>query len=398
MSETVWAAHERELRDPAQAISLLVDPLPDDASALDAEEDGPFWELIGGLGATILVTREYEHFVVALSHRSGRRRMSSLRLPHPSGLVVDRGRGRVFVALTRNPNQVMELRAASTWMPREDRAADDGDLGLVPVATKILPGCFYLHDLAILDGRVVGNAVGMNAVVELSGESPTLAWWPIGIEVQGRPNLCRNLIQLNSIAAGEDLAASYFTASTEQPGLRRPGDPDWEVTRQGVIFSGRTRDVVARGLTRPHSARLADDASVWVADSGFGTLNVLAGDRTTPVVSLPGWTRGLCLIGRYALVGTSRVIPRFAQYAPGLDTARSRCGVHVVDVTDGRRIASLYWPRGNQIFAIDWMPDSASTGFLAGSPSTDALASEAAWYHFSPPGSNLDPESPLEHH
>jgi hypothetical protein len=57
------------------------------------------------------------------------------------------------------------------------------------------------------------------------------------------------------------------------------------------------------------------------------------------------------------------VIPRFRGYAPGLDPDTSVCGVHVFDTRDGRIIASLVWPQGNQVFGIDWAPAKRFSGF-----------------------------------
>jgi uncharacterized protein (TIGR03032 family) len=133
------------------------------------------------------------------------------------------------------------------------------------------------------------------------------------------------------------------------------------VDRRGVIFSGATREPIARGLTRPHSARLAN-GRLWVDNSGYGELGTIESGRFEPVARLPGWTRGLCFVGGVAFVGTSRVIPRFRGYAPGLDVASSVCGVHAVEVASGRVLGSLEWPVGNQIFALDWVPSGVASG------------------------------------
>jgi hypothetical protein len=63
------------------------------------------------------------------------------------------------------------------------------------------------------------------------------------------------------------------------------------------------------------------------------------------------------------------VIPRFRQYAPGLDVDSSVCGLHAVDTTSGAVLGSLIWPYGNQIFAIEPLPRAFTNGFLF-----DALA------------------------
>ena len=71
----------------------------------------------------------------------------------------------------------------------------------------------------------------------------------------------------------------------------------------------------------------------------------------------------MCFVENIAFVGTSQVIPRFKQYAPGLDVDKSVCGIHAVDIKTGKIIGSLTWAAGNQIFAIDVLPRSFSSGF-----------------------------------
>ncbi|NJO21502.1 MAG: DUF4915 domain-containing protein [Spirulinaceae cyanobacterium RM2_2_10] len=220
-----------------------------------------------------------------------------------------------------------------------------------------------MHDLALIGGELHTNAVGHNAIARLHDDGRCeRVWHPRCIEQDGRPEFGLNYLQLNSIAAGADLAHSYFSASTDQLSARRPGHRNFLVDGRGVIFSGETREVVARGLTRPHSARW-HAGKIWVDNSGYGELAVMTDGRCEAIARLPGWTRGLCFVGDLAFVGTSRVIPRFRQYAPGLEVSRSECGLHAVEVCSGKVLASLIWPNGNQIFALDWLSPELTTGF-----------------------------------
>jgi hypothetical protein len=92
------------------------------------------------------------------------------------------------------------------------------------------------------------------------------------------------------------------------------------------------------------------------------------------------------LCGDVAFVGTSRVIPRFASYAPGLNVHQSRCGLHAVDLGTGEVIGSLLWPAGNQIFAVESIPASISSGFaFAASPRSPARA-RRLFYRFTTQG------------
>jgi uncharacterized protein (TIGR03032 family) len=220
-----------------------------------------------------------------------------------------------------------------------------------------------LHDLAFVGGQLHATAVGENAITRLTPQGGTEhVWWPRCVDTPTGPLFGRNHIQLNSIAAGNDVTSSYYSASTDQITRRRPGHRNFPVDRRGVVFSGKTREPVIRGLTRPHSARL-HDKRLWVQNSGYGEVGYGEDGRFQSVARLPGWTRGLTFHGELAFVGTSRVIPRFREYAPGLGVDESECGVHALDIRTGRILGSLIWPSGNQIFAIEVIDQAFASGF-----------------------------------
>jgi uncharacterized protein (TIGR03032 family) len=350
----LWARHDREWRDPAQIVSQWEGAAAVEPGLLRTTVKGAWWDLLDELRITLLVTREYEHLVMALAPG---RRVTFMPVPHPSGVAVDRERGVVHLASTRNPNQVYDLVPAVA----EGRP-------LVPLRSRFLPGSLYLHDLALVGGELHANAVGHNAVVRLPPDGGfERVWWPKAIERAGEPDFSRNYLQLNSIAAGPTLERSAFSASAERISARRPGHRNFPVDRRGVIFDGATREPLVRGLTRPHSARL-HEGRLWVDDSGYGGVGTVADGRFEPLARLGSWTRGLCLVGEVAFVGISRVIPRFRQYAPGLDVDGSRCGVVALDARSGEVLGSCLWPLGNQVFAVEWLPSELTLGlpFRAG--------------------------------
>lgn len=367
--EALWAHHHAEWRDPAQITSQWREAQNLNPDLLRAQVRGAWWATLAACGITLLVTREYEHLIMALSAGADGPRVSYLPLPHPSGIAVDQRRNTVYIASTRNPNQVYELLPLSGMLERRDMAlTPHHERPLLPVRSRFLPGCLYLHDLAFVGGVLHANAVGHNAVVRLHDDgSYERVWWPRCIEGPAGPVFDKNYLQLNSIAAGATLADSFFSASAARMSARRPGHKNFPVKRRGVIFSGATREPIADGLTRPHSARLYQ-GRIWVANSGYGELGPIENGGFQPVARLPGWTRGLCFHDNIAFVGTSRVIPRFRQYAPGLDVDASRCGIHAVDSSSGTVLGSLYWPYGNQIFAIAGLDAQCTSGlpFLAG--------------------------------
>ena len=150
--------------------------------------------------------------------------------------------------------------------------------------------------------------------------------------------------------------------------------------KRGVIFSGATREPIGFGLTRPHSARLYNH-HIWVDNSGYGELGIIDDNKFVTIANLPGWTRGLCFYKQIAFVGTSRVIPQFRHYAPGLEIEASVCGIHVVDIESGQILGSLIWPYGNQIFAIDWASQQLTSGFPFKVGSKRATAREKTLFY-----------------
>jgi uncharacterized protein (TIGR03032 family) len=381
--DLMWSRHHAEWRDPSQIASQWREATEVDPELLRCHARGRWWETLFECGITLLVTREYEHLVMALRSTEKGPVITYLPLPHPSGLVVNRGQGVVHIASTRNPNQVYTLAPATGLLRRHDvEAGELRERPLVPVHSRFFPGSLYLHDLAVIGGRLYANAVGQNAVVRLEdGGRVERVWWPRCVETDQEPAFDRNHLQLNSIAAGATLKTSFFSASTDVISARRPGHQNFPVDRRGVIFSGATREVMATGLTRPHSARLHSDR-LWVDNSGYGEFGFIEDGSLIPVTKLPGWTRGLCFKGGIAFVGTSRVIPRFRQYAPGLNIDESVCGIHAVEFETGRVLGSLVWRYGNQIFALDWLPAEVTSGFPFAARRRAAQREKVLFYSF----------------
>ena len=360
----MWTRHAAEWRDTAQVCSQWREAADTDPRLLESRASKGWWSTLEKLGITLFVTREYEHLVLALSVCKGRPHITFFPMPHPSGLAVDRQARKVYVASTRNPNQIYSFKPLSVLLERTDlKLPRDPGSALMPATAAYYPGSLYIHDLAMVGRKLHANAVAHNAVIRLSdGNGFERVWWPRCIEVKRKPVFTRNHIQLNSIAAGKTLTQSFFSASSDRIGRLRPGHLNYPVDGRGVIFSGATREPVCTGLTRPHSARLRNQ-EIWIDNSGYGEVGYVQDGRLQVVRKLPGWTRGLCILDDIAFVGTSRIIPKYARYAPGLDASSSVCAVHAISCKTGELLGSLEWPYGNQIFSIDWIRSSVTTGF-----------------------------------
>lgn len=140
----------------------------------------------------------------------------------------------------------------------------------------------------------------------------------------------------------------------------------------GVVIDVATGEPFARGFTMPHSPRIARGA-LWVCDSGEGALlrvDRASGERTV-IAKLPGFTRGLCLTGRHALVGLSKI--REAKVFGGLAIAaylpQLVCGVAVVNVETGKTEGRLRFTSGcEEIFDVAVLPGRRRVQLLTAPP------------------------------
>jgi len=233
----------------------------------------------------------------------------------------------------------------------------------------------------MIGDKLYANAVGQNAVIRISEDGcHQRIWWPSCIELDGELHFDQNYLQLNSIAAGANIKESYFSASTDRISSRRPGHKNFRVDKRGVIFSGKTRKPIVSGLTRPHSARI-HKGRIWVNNSGYGEVGYVDNGNYISFMKVPGWTRGLFFRKFIALVGSSRVIPRYHMYAPGLDVDASVCGAHILDLENRKIIGSIVWPNGNQVFSIEAVDAELTSGFPTRIGKKRSLVKEKALYY-----------------
>jgi len=132
----------------------------------------------------------------------------------------------------------------------------------------------------------------------------------------------------------------------------------WRANKKdgGVLLDHATGDVVARGLSMPHSPRWHRDR-LWVLESGRGSLATvdIATGKVETVARVPGFTRGLSFLGPLAFIGLSqlRESNAFTDIPITDENADRMSGVWVVNVDTGRTIAFLKFSGAVQeIFAV----------------------------------------------
>ena len=162
---------------------------------------------------------------------------------------------------------------------------------------------------------------------------------------------------LNGVAL-RDGRPKYVTAlgTTDAPGAWRQ-----DKASGGVLIDVDSGEIITAGMSMPHSPRWHDER-LWVLNSGTGELLVvdpLTG-QTTVVCALPGYLRGLCFTGPYALVWLSKI--REKHLFGGLPIQehlhkKLLCGVTVVDLRSGKPVGMFEYTVGcEELYDVQFLP------------------------------------------
>ncbi|MBM83923.1 MAG: TIGR03032 family protein [Planctomycetaceae bacterium] len=197
-------------------------------------------------------------------------------------------------------------------------------------------GGIDIHDVTVdSDGRVVfvNTLFGcLGTLSETHSFSPL--WRPPFISKLAAEDRCH----LNGLAM-RDGKPRYATAVSQSD-----VNDGWRDRRRdgGVVVDVTTDEVIASGLSMPHSPRVYRD-KLWLLDSGngyFGHTSLDGGDFEN-MTFCPGYQRGLAFCGDFAVVGLSK--PRKNKTFTGLNLddelasrdAEPRCGLQVIDLNTG---------------------------------------------------------------
>jgi uncharacterized protein (TIGR03032 family) len=204
-------------------------------------------------------------------------------------------------------------------------------------------GDLDVHDVGWgADGRPVFVNTLFGCIAEVSDDhSFRPIWMPPFLSRLAAEDRCH--LNGMAMADGRPLYATAVARSDVAQG--------WRDQRRegGVVIDVGSGEIVAAGLSMPHSPRL-HDGQLWLLNSGSGELGRI--DRAKggfePVTLCPGYARGLTLVGGHAVVGLS--LARENSNFQGLDLDRNladrniepQCGLAVIDTGSGEIIA---WAR-----------------------------------------------------
>jgi len=213
---------------------------------------------------------------------------------------------------------------------------DGYDAVFVPVEGRTT-GDVDMHDVHPWGGRdaPVFVVTRFNCLATLDAENSFApVWKPPFIDRIAAEDRCH----LNGLAM-RDGQPAYVScvAQTNVAGAWREHRRDG-----GVVLDVASNEVVAAGLSMPHSPRF-HNGKLYALQSGvgeFGTIDLASG-KFEPMCFLPGFARGVTFIGNHAVIGVSR--PRNDKTFDGLalddrlakERVTAQCQLAVVNLDTG---------------------------------------------------------------
>ncbi len=305
-----------------------------------------FPALLRELAASLLVTTYQANKLLVVREAGGGLSTLVRTFERPMGLAGD---ARRLALCTRD--QVWVLRNAPDLAPRLEPHGQH-DACFLPRSCHVT-GDVAGHDVAWAGDELWVVNTRFSCLCTLHPDySFVPRWRPPFVTALAAEDRCH----LNGLAL-VDGRPRYVTAlgETDAAGGWRPGKP-----HGGCLVDVPEGAVVARGLSMPHSPRW-HEGRLWLLESGTGRLVLAdpAAGTWEAVAELPGFTRGLALLGPYAFVGLSKIRPTSAMDGVPLAARREqlRCGVAVVDLRPGRVVAVLEFQTAvEEIFDVQLLP------------------------------------------
>ena len=307
-----------------------------------------FQEWLSQAGGSLCVST-YQAGKVATIGWDGRQVTLLMRqFDKPLGMVAD---GNRLTLATRN---MVWMFANAPLLAHDYREDQPGryDALYLPRATYHT-GDLNTHDLAIDRDGLVLVASRFSCLARLSHDHNFEPFW--------KPTFITDLVpedrcHLNGLAI-RDGRPKYVTAlgTSDTAGAWRE-----DKATGGVLIDVETDEILVDSLAMPHSPRWHDER-LWVLNSGAGELLLVdpATGQTSVVCQMPGYLRGLCFVGPYALVGLSKI--REKHIFGGLPIQQRCkqlvCGIAVVDTRTGAQVGLFEFSSGcEELFEVQFLP------------------------------------------
>lgn len=327
-------------------------PPKEDPPPLRSVHTSNFSPILQELGISVMVTT-YQAGKLVMLRPDGERLNTHFRsFSKPMGLAVDGDRLAIGTTV-----EIWEYHNAPA-VARRLEPAGSHDACFLP-RSSVCTGDIQIHEMAW------GNSPGADPELwfvntrfsclctRSNTHSFVPRWRPPFISQLTPEDRCH----LNGLCVAEGRPA-FVTAlgATDTPGGWRD-----DKKRGGILMEVASGEVIARGLSMPHSPRWYD-GRLWVLESGSGGIGWIdpATGKYQELTTLPGFTRGLDFCGPLAFIGLSQV--RESAVFSGIAIAERPlaercCGVWVVNIQTGQIVAYVKFDDALQeIFAVQVLP------------------------------------------
>ena len=330
---------------------MSTEPTPASPAAppLRSSHTAGFGPLLEQLGASLLVSTYQAGKLVVLRADAGVVNTHFRAFQNPMGVACDGERLAVGTAL-----EIWEFHNVPA-VARKLAPAGKHDACFMP-RTSHVTGNVQIHEMAWVGEELWFVNTRFSCLCGRAADFSFVPHWrPRFISALAPEDRCH----INGMGL-RDGRVRYVTAlgeTDDRAGWRR------DKKGGGVLIDVDSGEVIARGLSMPHSPRW-HDGRLWVLDSGNGGVAVVdeATGRLTTVAELPGFTRGLDFYEHLAFVGLSQV--RESAVFSGIPIAERalaerNCGVWVVDIRTGQTVAFLRFEDAVQkVFAVQVLANS----------------------------------------
>lgn len=296
-----------------------------------------FPRLLTDLGVSLVVTTYQAGKLIVIRGEGTKCSILMRNFPQPMGVAVASDR----IALGTS-SQVWTFRSAADIAAQLDPPGRH-DGCYVPRSSHVT-GDIRVHELGYLGKElwVVNTRFSCLCTLE-PNYSFVPRWRPAFVSELVAEDRCH----LNGMAIADD-RIRYVTAMGETDSRA-----DWRANRAsgGIVIDVPRGQIVARGLSMPHSPRVYRDR-LWVLNSGWGTLCAVdpEGGAVDSICTLPGFTRGLAFADRFAFVGLSKIREKRAFGGVPIEerAAELQCAVYAVDIETGDVAGYMLFESGSE--------------------------------------------------
>lgn len=336
------------------------------AEAIDYQVTPSFVALLEKLGCSLVITN-YQSSTVMTFSSLGDGRPVQMFAPFPAAMGLALDGDRLAVAALTDVIVLTNIRKLAPSLPKFPGIFD----GYFVPRVRYTTGECSLHDMVFESGGLLAVNTAYSCICRIDGFHSFVPVWQPPFISEIRPG---DRCHLNGMAVEQD-SVRYATAlgTTNVP-------RGWTERRLdgGVLMEVPSGRILSSGLCMPHSPRLID-GRLYIIEAGTGTL--LEVDRESgarrPIVTLPGFARGLAVHGGYFFVGLS--LMRDSKPFEGLPVERSGpeliCGVVAVEIATGQVVGTLRYTGGcTEIHDIQVMAGVRRLGISGTDTDTSTLA------------------------